>query len=210
MMEGMKTAGTSDRLGMSARQTSMMLAAMVKAGGGDLSKAPLSKSALHVKRKIARSKKGKEIIESFVHSDSGYILHYDTKLVNPKGRDTEDRAAVLYSGGVYKQPHLLAIPKLESSAGKDVEAGVLKELDKYEIPIEDCVGTCYDTTYSNSGYKNGAHFRIEKQVKHPVLEFECRKHVEEVHVTHANKAVFGPTKGPQKAHYKKFKVTGHL
>ena len=27
----------------------------------------------------------------------------------------------------------------------------------------------------------------------------------EVHITHANKAVFGDTKGPQKAHYKKVK-----
>ena len=49
------------------------------------------------------------------------------------------------------------------------------------------------------------HFRIEKQVQHAILELECRKHVQEVHVSHANKAVFGPTKGPQKAHYKKFK-----
>ena len=34
---------------------------------------------------------------------------------------------------------------------------------------------------------------------------ECRKHVNEVHVTHANKAIFGPTKAPEKSQYKKFK-----
>ena len=86
-----------------------------------------------------------------------------------------------------------------------MEAGVIRELEKYKIPVQDCVGTCYDTTSSNSGFKSGAHFRIEKQVQHAILELECRKHVHEVHVTHANKAVFGPTKGPQKSHYKKFK-----
>ena len=106
-----------------------------------------------------------------------FILHYDTKLVNPKGRDTEDRAAVLYSGGEHKQPYLLGIPRFESSSGKDVETGVVAELEKHSIPIEDCIGTCYDTTASNSGYKSGAHFRLEKLVKHAILELECRKHV---------------------------------
>ena len=42
-------------------------------------------------------------------------------------------------------------------------------------------------------------------MKHAILELECRKHVHELHVSHANKAVFGPTKGPQKSHYKRFK-----
>ena len=114
-------------------------------------------------------------------------------MVNPKGRDTEDRAAVLYSGGDHKQPYLLGIPKFPSSAGKDVQEGVVKELDKYSIKLENCLGTCYDTTASNSGYKSGAHFRLEKQINHAILELECRKHVHELHVTHANKAVCSPT-----------------
>ena len=86
----------------------MVLAKVVKAGGGDVSKVPLSKSAVHKKRKKVRVKTGKKIVESFVPSDQGFILHYDTKLVNPKGRDTEDRAAVLYSGGQYKQSQSLS------------------------------------------------------------------------------------------------------
>ena len=199
-----QTSGTFDRLGLSARQSAMVLASVVKAGGGDLSEVQISKSLVHRKRKKVRAKQGKKIMASFVHSAS-FVLHYDTKLVNPKGRDTEDRAAVLYSGGVHQQPYLLGIPMFESSKGKDVEAGVLKELEKYGIDLNDCVATCYDTTASNSGYKEGAHFRIERKVGHAILELECRKHVQERHVTHANKAVFGATKGPQKGHYKHFK-----
>ena len=160
---------------------------------------------VHRQRKKARVKLGEIIIDSFQPSENGFLLHYDTKLVNPKGRDTEDRAAVLYSGGEHKQPYLLAIPKFQSSSGKDVEDGVLKVIDKYKIDIEDCIGTCYDTTASNSGVRCGAHFRLERKIKHAILELECRKHVYERHVTHANKAVFGPTKGPQQVHYKKFK-----
>ena len=83
-----QTAGTSDRLGLSNRQTAMMLAGVVKAGGGNLSQVKVSKSGVQRKRKKARAKKGKAIIDSFVHSKEGYVLHYDTKLVNPKGRDT--------------------------------------------------------------------------------------------------------------------------
>ena len=44
-------------------------------------------------------------------------------------------------------------------------------------------------------------------MQHAILELECRKHVQELHISHANKAVFGPTKGPQKSHYKRFKET---
>ena len=130
-----QTTGTSDRLGLSSRQTAMILASVVTAGGGDIDKVPLSKSAINRQRKKERIQKGKEVTDSFVHSESGYILHYDIKLVNPKGRDTEDRAAVLYSGGVHLQPYLLGIPKFDSSAGKDVENGVLKELAKYSINV---------------------------------------------------------------------------
>ena len=135
-----QTSGTFDGLGLSARQSAMVLASVVKAGGGDLTEVQISKSLVHRKRKKVRAKQGKKIMASFVHSDS-YVLHYATKLVNPKGRDTEDRAAVLYSGGVHQQPYLLGIPKFESSKGKDVEAGVLKELEKYGIDLNDCVAT---------------------------------------------------------------------
>ena len=200
-----QTADTTDRLGMSVRQTAMVMASVVKAGGGQVSKVKLSKSAVHRQRKKARCAKGKLLKESFEPAEDGFVLHYDTKLVDPKGRDREDRAAVLYSGGPHKQPYLLGIPRFESSSGKDVETGVLKELEKYDINLEKCVGTCYDTTSSNSGLKKGAHFRIEKDVGHAILELECRKHVQELHVTHANKAVFGATKAPQKLHYKEFK-----
>ena len=200
-----QTTGTSDRLGMSNRQTAMMLATVVKAGGGSLSGVSVSKSAVQRKRKKSRAKKGEAIKKSFVPSDSGFVLHYDTKLVNPKGRDIEDRAAVLYSGGIHEQPYLLGIPKFKSSAGKDVEAGVLAQIEEYDITLSECVGTCYDTTASNSGAKEGAHFRIERRVGHGILELECRKHVGELHVTHANKAIFGATKGPQKTHYKRLK-----
>ena len=108
----------------------MILASVLKAGGGDIDQVLLSKSTVGRQRKKYRFKKGGKLVESFIYSEDGYILHYDTKLVIPKGRDTEDRAAVLYSGGVHKQPYLLGIPKFESSSGKHVESGVMLTLSK--------------------------------------------------------------------------------
>ena len=70
----------------------------------------MSKSAVQRGRKKSRAKKGKSIKKSFVHSDCGFVLHYDTKLVNHKGRETEDRAAVLYSGESISSHTFLAFP----------------------------------------------------------------------------------------------------
>ena len=47
--------------------------------------------------------------------------------------------------GFHEKPYLLGIPQFESSSGK---AGVVEQLDKYSIDLKDCIGTCYDTTYS--------------------------------------------------------------
>ena len=83
----------------------MVLASVVKAGGGDLSEVQISKSLVHRKRRKVGAKQGKK---------SWFLLF----------------TAVLYSGCVLQQPYLLGIPKFESSKGKDIEAGVLKELEK--------------------------------------------------------------------------------
>ena len=61
-----QTASTTDRLGMSARQTAMTLACAVKAGGGDLTKVKVSKSGVHRQRKKARAKQGKNIMSFFL------------------------------------------------------------------------------------------------------------------------------------------------
>ena len=83
--------------------------------------------------------------------------------------------------------------------------GVLAQTEEYNIDLKDCIATCNDTAASNSGAKEGAHFRIERRVEHGILELKCRKHVGELHVTHANKAIFGATKGPQETHSKRLK-----
>ena len=108
----------------------------------------LSKSVVHVQRRKA----------------TGFLLHDDTKLVKPKGKDREDRSAVLINRGIHNQPYLVGIPRFWSSSDKDVEAGIFRELGKYNISLGKCFVTCYEATFNNYGLKNGAHFIIEKNL----------------------------------------------
>ena len=59
-------------------------------------------------------------------------------------------------------------PSLSNLSGRtgrtDVEAGIFRELEKYNISLDKCFVTCYEATFSNYCLKNGAHFRIEKNL----------------------------------------------
>ena len=132
------------------------------------------------------------------------IVHFDTKLVMPKGKYLEERGSVLISGGdELQEPKLLGIPKFPSSKGADVAATVAQQLDEYGIDLTQLTGIIYDTTASNSGWKSGATWRLEKEIGHPVIGLECRKHVQELHISHAAKSILGETKGPTKSLYKR-------
>ena len=73
------------------------------------------------------------------------IVHFDTKLVSPKGRDIEDRGAVLISGGdELPEPKLLGIPRFESSKGEDVANVVLEKLKEYDVDLSTIAGVVYD------------------------------------------------------------------
>ena len=90
---------------------------------------------------------------------------------------------------------MLWIPRFWSSSDKDVEAGIFRELEKYNISLDKCFLTCYEATFSKYGLKNGTHFRIEKNLS---CRFNAASNC--MARTHANKAKF-----PQKSQYKDFK-----
>ena len=198
-------SATHDRLQMSFRQRAMASAHVISATGGDISSVSLSKSSLHRQAKKARVEKSAAQKEEFV-LPSHPVIHFDTKLVAPKGKDPEERGAILVSGGdELPQPKLLGIPKLRSSSGADVADAVLEQLAKDKVSPSSLTGIVYDTTASNTGWKSGATWRLEREVGHAVLGLECRRHVQERHISHAATAVFGATKGPTKTLYKKFR-----
>ena len=198
---------THDRLQMSFRQRAMASAHAISATGGDIGSVSLSKSTLLRQAKKSRLEKSIALKREFV-PPSHPVIHFDTKLVAPKGKDPEERGAILVSGGdELPQPKLLGIPKLPSSSGADVTDAVIEQLAKDEVSPTSVTGFVYDTTTSNTGRKSGATWWLEREIGHAVLGLECRRHVQERHISHASSAVFGATKGPSKALCKKFQKT---
>ena len=117
-------SNTFDRLQLSYRQRAMAAAHTLSIAGQDISKTAVSKSSLHRHAKRTRIEKAQAIKASFDIS-SYPIVHFDTKLVMPKGKYLEVRGSVLISGGdELQEPKLLGIPKFPSSKGADVAATV--------------------------------------------------------------------------------------
>ena len=48
--------------------------------------------------------------------------------------------------------------------------------------VENIIGTCTDTATTNLGNKSGAVTILEDEWGHPLLKFECQRHVRELHV----------------------------
>ena len=46
------------------------------------------------------------------------------------------------------------------------------------------IGTCQDTTSSNTGCHSGAVVRFQKHYDRQLLQLDCRRHVKELHVGH--------------------------
>ena len=58
------------------------------------------------------------------------------------------------------------------------------------------IGTCSDTATTNLGNKKGAVTILEKKWGHPLLKFECQRHVRELHVKFYGISISGrETKG---------------
>ena len=48
--------------------------------------------------------------------------------------------------------------------------------------VENIIGGCCDTASANLGKNNGAIPIMENRLGHPLLKFECQRHVRELHV----------------------------
>ena len=63
----------------------------------------------------------------------------------------------------------------------------------------------WDTTANNTGVHEGAAVHFERTIGHAILHIPCRKHMYELHMSHAYEALFGKTKGPDNLLFKSFK-----
>ena len=72
---------------------------------------------------------------------------------------------------------------------------VSEMIEKWDLPLQQIIALCYDTTASNSGKLKGSVKLVEAIVKHACLWLACRHHVGELHIKHVNIRIRGDTSG---------------
>ena len=185
------------RFHLTISQHSGMVAAFINASGGNIDDFPISKTSTARDRhssgeEIALKKKeefknqikdGK--IKLVVHSDGKLLVDETGDQLEKVNKEKKDRLAVLVSSpDLSDKEQLLGIPKLDSGTGRAQEQAVGKLLDEYGAASA-VIGTCYDTTGSNTGKQKGYVILLEKRLKKKLLKMPCRRHQYELHVKHA-------------------------
>ena len=98
---------------------------------------------------------------------------------------------------------LLGVVQAESSKGCDQAEAILNMLGYYGV-TDQVYAVCCDTTSSNTGAFSGAITVLASILDVPLLWFMCRRHIQEVHISHFMEALTGEkTKGPRRTLYTK-------
>ena len=200
------------RFGVSSRAEATFIANLVNESGGNIKDVKLSQSTANCKRKAAVSSSAASIRDQFKEKlenlsteskKKSFVLHLDGKSVEEytNGRkETNERIAVICSSPEFSPPQIIAIPKINSSSGEDIVAGIMEVICSEDLDLSEYLcGLSFDTTAANTGEWNGACVGIEEALGTPLLWLPCRHHVHELHVKHAAAAVGRPTKSPEDA-----------
>jgi len=205
-LKSAKISTMADRLNLSAGQRTSLMAAVIAEGGADLNDVTLSKSSTIRAGKEIRTDAALLAKASFT-APKYATLHWDGKIVPG---DTE-RLAVLIAGlPAHREGKLLGVPVIPDGSGT-TQASVTHALT-HEWNVENSiVGLVFDTTASNSGWKNGACVKLETLLRKRVFYFACRHHVMERILCAVWQELFGETSSPDTPEFKDFqKAWGSL
>lgn len=183
------------------RGAAFVAGAVAQALGHDLSDLTLSRSSIRRSRRETRQVVAQQAKEDF-HPSGPIILHWDGKMLQEMGGKTVDRIAILASGPDFEK--LMGIPNGGRSTGEAQATACLELLESWKMSYE-VVGLVFDTAASNTGLHNGACIRIEKGLGRSLVMFACRHHILEVLLSDVFRTVFGHTRGPEVALFKRFK-----
>ena len=197
-------SATADRLGLSVRQRCMMSASVANALGVDISNTNIGRGAAWEKAKKERVKMSASIKENFQCPEL-VVVHWDGKILTVKGNKESNRVAVYVSGvddsGFRK---LMGCPEVQDGTGMS-EAKVVKAfLEEWGVEKEIC-GLVFDTTSSNTGCDIGACKYLEDWHDTPLLWLACRHHIHELHAKRFVQGIFGQTKDPGVALFRRLK-----
>ena len=198
-----EVATVLDRVNVSDRKATMVIAAVTKHLGNELEEVALSRSTVRRARKSNRQNYALQKRNDFVPS-APLFLHWDGKMLPGLTRvhaDRENRVAVVVS---WKNNEiLLGAPHIPSGTGKDHANVCIELLYKWNI-AEQVRGLVFDTTASNTGINTGACTLIEKALGRELVWVACRHHIMEIVLSSVFKAVMGDTTGPCVEVFKRF------
>ena len=98
----------------------------------------------------------------------------------------------------------LASPIISSGKGATMANAVYGLSSEYGLNSR-VKSMVFDTTASNTGICKGSVTLFERKIGTALLWLACRHHVPERHITHANEALRGSSKGPDDPLFKRFK-----
>ena len=152
----------ADRLKISDNSLTMLIASFIKACKGDTNDFNLSRSTVRRARSGSRLEISQAIMRDMFHTPSKNIaLHWDGKLIQDRLGNKHEALAILVSAAPdHSEGKLLGVQKLANASSKQQARASFEMLQKWQL-VEEVVALVFDTTSSNSGWRNGAARMLE-------------------------------------------------
>jgi hypothetical protein len=201
----MLTGVVADRTQLSIRSQLAMTATIVKVGRASLNDFTLSTTSAWRQRNEQRVTTANNIKKNWDKPPFA-IVHWDSKLLKSFTGKSEERLAVLVSGGSFlRTPKLLGIPAMNDSTGLSQHNATMNLLEEWKIK-DDVIALVFDTTASNTGRVNGCASLFEESLQHSILWLACRHHIYELHFKHVAGVIRGKTTGPTETLFVRFQA----
>ncbi|CAH0560540.1 unnamed protein product [Brassicogethes aeneus] len=175
-----KLVTTLDRCQLSIRNSVYIVQAVMEALGLTIDEFAINKSSIQRIRTQIRKERAEMIKNDFQNNIPEIVtIHWDGKLLPAVDvrSSKEERLPIVIS--YENKEQLLAVPKLDSSSGKEQALAVFKALHDWDLSDNVQIMSC-DTTASNTGRFNGACTLLEQKLEKELLLFPCRHHVYEL------------------------------
>ena len=202
------TADLATRCKISHRKALAITAKLVKMGGGQLDQCSLSASTSLRQRTSAVVESESRIKAEFASSmPSNIVLHWDGKVIKYENRKESDEllAIVLSSPQLEHHTQFLAAPQIPDGTGASMKDALMTTLNVWDIPANNIIGMCWDTTASNTGRNQGSATLFEQELGRGIMWLVCRHHIGELHIKHADVEVRGAWAGPTDRLFEQFR-----
>ena len=206
IMENSHITSTVDRLKITDNQATMLLSAFIKVCGGKVKDFVLSRSTTKRYREGRRIQVSHTIMEEFLSNPPQHVaIHWDGKVTEDRLGNRFEALAIVLSHPTFSHGKMLGIQKIQNATGI-AQAQATHDMIKNWNIKNAITALVFDTTSSNSGWKNGAAKLLEQCLGKKVLYHACRHHILELVVKEVWKSLFGAdTTGPENTMFNKFK-----